>query len=328
VTAVSNPFAAGTMAGFADRAMGSPLRMTVRGGARAARGAWDAVRREFEDAEEAMSRFRDASELTRLNRTTGTGARVVVSGRLRIALAAAHRARRVTGGRFDPRVLRDLDRLGYRGAPVPSTGAEGRPGTSAARSSERSIGRTGRCEFGLDEPVDLGGIGKGLALRWAAAHLERLAVTDYLLEAGGDLVARGRPAGAPRWVVGIEAPDGAREPVGALALDPAGEAVATSSIRINQWTYGDRTVHHLLDPVTGEPAPPGLVAVTLAARDPAWAEVWTKALFLAGPAAIAEEARARGFAAWWIDDRGELSMTAAARQRTVSVAGEAEAASS
>lgn len=328
MTAVSDLLTAGTMAGFADRAMGSPLRLTVRGGARAAAGAWDAVRREFEDAEDALSRFRDTSELTRLNRTARTGARLVVSRRLRVALAAADRARRITAGRFDPRVLLDLDRLGYRGAPVPAGDLGSRVGGSGRRASAPCVRRAGRWELGLDEPVDLGGIGKGLALRWAAAHLERLGVSDYLLEAGGDVIARGRPAGAARWVVGIEHPDGGPEPVAAMALDPAGEAVATSSVRINRWADGDRTVHHLLDPSTGEPAPPGLVAVTLAAPDPAWAEVWTKALFLAGPAAIAGEARRRGFAAWWIDDSGELSMTAAARQRTVWVANEAEAASS
>ena len=31
---------------------------------------------------------------------------------------------------------------------------------------------------------------------------------------------------------------------------------------------------------------------------------------------LAEEARARGLAAWWIDDRGALGMTPAARVRT------------
>jgi thiamine biosynthesis lipoprotein len=62
--------------------------------------------------------------------------------------------------------------------------------------------------------------------------------------------------------------------------------------------------------------------VTVAAPDPAWAEVWSKALFIAGRASIAAEARARGLAAWWFAPDGSLEMTPAARACTIWVAGE------
>ena len=107
--------------------MGSPLRLTVPDVPDGA-DAWQLVVDEFETAEAALSRFRDSSELTRLNRRAGSGLAVMVSSRLRIALVAAERARRVTAGRFDPRVLDDLDRLGYRGAPL---GIEPGPGGHA-----------------------------------------------------------------------------------------------------------------------------------------------------------------------------------------------------
>ena len=45
----------------------------------------------------------------------------------------------------------------------------------------------------VEDRIDLGGIGKGLALRWAAAKLERKGFDTFLLEAGGDLVSRGLP---------------------------------------------------------------------------------------------------------------------------------------
>lgn len=80
---------------------------------------------------------------------------------------------------------------------------------------------------------------------------------------------------------------------------------------------------HLIDPRTSEPGGNGLVAVTVAARDPAWAEVWSKALFLEGHRAIAAAACARGLAAWWIIEGGALEMTRAARVRTAWVAAEA-----
>jgi thiamine biosynthesis lipoprotein len=63
--------------------------------------------------------------------------------------------------------------------------------------------------------------------------------------------------------------------------------------------------------------------VTVAGPDPAWAEVWSKTLFLGGRVAIAAEARSRGLAAWWVAHDGTLEMTAAARSLTTWVAAEA-----
>jgi thiamine biosynthesis lipoprotein len=106
---------------------------------------------------------------------------------------------------------------------------------------------------------------------------------------------------------------------------PEGWAVATSSTRIARRLDDAGTmVHHLIDPRTREPGGGGLVAVTVAFPDPAWAEVWTKDLFLEGPSGIGARARGRGLAAWWVGADGSLSMTPAARQLTVWVRSEVE----
>ncbi len=142
-----------------------------------------------------------------------------------------------------------------------------------------------------------------------------------LLEAGGDLVARGAAPQPGPWLIGIESPL-VDEEIAVVGLDAG--AVCTSSIGVHAWTTADgRAVHHLLDPRTGEPGGAGLVSVTVAATDPAWAEVWSKALFLEGSRGIAPRARALGLAAWWIAEDGAMEMTAAARARTAWVAGEA-----
>jgi thiamine biosynthesis lipoprotein len=298
---------------FEGRAMASPLRLTLGpgGSGPAAEVAWQTVVASFEASEQAMSRFRETSELTAFNRVAGRGVMGRPSGRLRRALSAADRAVRVTGGRFDPRVLVDLDRLGYRGAPLPD--AVDGPG------GRRVVARCGRHELSLSRPVDLGGIGKGLALRWAAAELAASGWHDILLEAGGDLVARGFGPGGDPWLVGIEDPRGGEDLAVIAATDLA---VATSSVRVNRWTVDGRTVHHLIDPRTHEPADGGLLAVTVASVDPAWSEIWAKVLFLDGRAVIGAEARSRGLAAWWVGDDGTLEMTAAARMMTVWTAAE------
>ncbi len=316
---------------FERRVMGSPLRLTLvcrpdDPPALAERG-WRAVSDEFDAADLACSRHRPESELVALNATAGRGQAVRVSARLYEAVATAERAWRRTGGAFDPRIAADLDRLGQPGVVrVPATAA----GDPADRPGRPWLVREPRHRrLVLAEPIDLGGIGKGLALRWAwrrlAAVLAAAGVDDgtrgsrskprALLEAGGDLVASGpAPEGGP-WLVGIEDPEGGEEPLAVLVAEGA---VCTSSVRLGRWRDGaDRVVHHLVDPRTGEPGGEGLLAVTVAGPDPAWAEVWTKACFLAGRSGIEAEALRRRLAAWWIGADGELTMTRAAAEQTV-----------
>jgi thiamine biosynthesis lipoprotein len=323
-----------TLCRFETRAMGSALRLTMPAGLRTGdevapdtdelAAAWAEVVDEFERSEEAMSRFRETSDLTVLNRSAGTGLAVTVDRRLERAVVAADRARRVTAGRFDPRVLDDLDRLGYRGAPLPAREGAGRPSAVAVapdRVTDRIACRVAPGCLRVGRPIDLGGIGKGLALRWTTERLDRRGLGSYLLEAGGDLVARGPGPDADGWRVGIEDPCGGDAPVAVISVGDL--AVTTSSVGVHAWVVDGRPVHHLLDPATGRPGGDGLLAATVASGDPAWAEVWSKSLFLAGRAGIAELARRRGLAAWWISADRELEMTPAARVLTVWVAGEA-----
>ena len=275
------------------------------------------MRSEFDAVDHALSRFRDDSELSALNRRAGYGGVATVSWRLRSAIALMARAARVTDGRFDPTFVGDLERLGEHGADLGSGMSQLPTGPTDATLLERP-----RLVAVPPVPLDTGGIGKGLALRWAAARV-RLRAGDgaILLEAGGDVVAAGRAA--TPWRVGVEDPVAARgshaDPLAVVALERG--AVATSSVSVRRWVAPDgRQVHHLLDPRTREPARTGLLSVTVSDPDPAWAEVWTKALFLAGRTGIRDEARARGLAAWWVDADGALGMTPAARALSIWVA--------
>jgi thiamine biosynthesis lipoprotein len=338
---------------FSARALGSALRLTVHlpeavssvqraVGQAAADTAWAAVQVEFDAVGVALSRFRDDSELTMLNRLAGSGQVVEVSWRTRRALAAIDRAGRMTDGRFDASVLGALERIGEHGArlePALAPGPGLAPGGSVAPGPGLAPGRSeppgpsvapavGRGDAGDRRsrvhappvPVDMGGIGKGLALRWACARaLQSLPDGAGLqLEAGGDVVAGGIPPD-DGWLIGVEDPAAADSDADAplAVVELRSGAVATSSVRVRRWVGPDgRVVHHLIDPRTGEPAQTGLIAVTVAGADPAWAEVWSKALFLAGRTGIAAEARSRDLAAWWITDEGRLGLTPAARMLT------------
>lgn len=289
-----------------------------------------------------MSRFRDDSELTLLNRRLAhraaaaalTAPAWIPSRSLAAALAMADRARRMTGGRFDARVVGDLDRLGAAGVPqVAAGGAQAAAGAAQAPrprpGSRPLVAREGRGPLALLAPADLGGLGKGLALRWARRRAAAaLGDLPFLLDAGGDICSFGVVPGphGDGWSIGIEDPTAPGQVVATVELRPD-ESIATSSVRVGRWAAPDgRAVHHLIDPSTGEPGGAGLRAVTVAWPDPAWAEVWSKALFLEGASGIAMAARRRGLAAWWVNDAGELSMTPAARMQTTWVRSEASSA--
>ncbi|MFI5291828.1 MAG: FAD:protein FMN transferase [Candidatus Limnocylindrales bacterium] len=296
---------------FDGGALGSPLRLQVHDGTRdAADTAWAAVRDEFAAVDTALSRHRQDSELTAINRLAGSGRKLAVGERLYMAIAATDRARRLTDGRFDARVLEDLERLGDHGAPLDAVERR----ADAMMLQRDPVART----VALDRPHDLGGIGKGLGLRWAAALAAAILGprVGFLLEAGGDVIVRGRPIDQPTWSIGIEDPSHDGSPV--AVVDVVSGAICTSSIARRSWRTADgRVAHHLIDPGTGEPGGAGLRAVTVAGADPAWAEAWSKALFLEGRGGIAGLARADGLAAWWIDTDDELGMTPAARIRTL-----------
>lgn len=228
-------------------------------------------------------------------------------------LTLARRAQRQTAGRFDPRTLGALEAIGER-AGVPYAPSAVR----LAAGDARWLQRRGRRRVAVSVPIDSGGLGKGLGLRWAlAVAIREVPEADgVLLDAGGDVVAAGKPLDADTWQVGIEDPGSADAPLAVVAL--RGGALATSSTAVRAWTGPDGSrVHHLIDPITWRPANSGLQAVTVAHADSAWAEIWSKALFIGGARRIGPEARARGMAAWWVEDDGSLHLTPAAAEMTI-----------
>jgi len=264
----------------------------------------------FRRVEAACTRFDPESPLMRANRA---GRRWhAVPRECTDAVAAAAEAYRTTGGLFDPRVLTVLQSYGYgsslsfqdgpvsvssvtirRRPRIRFSGRSWRPGIDDARSAVR-IGPV---------PIDLGGIGKGLAVRWAIDVL-RDAGRAVLVEAGGDCYACGGGLDGDGWAISVENPFGGTDPVAVLALTDL--AVATSSTRLRSWTVDGRPVHHLIDPRTQEAAESRLASVTVVHADPALAEVWSKALFVAGRTRVRAVADRHGLAAMWVDLDGRV----------------------
>jgi thiamine biosynthesis lipoprotein len=261
------------------RAMGTlcALAVTVRTvDGREAEQALAAGRDEVEACEQALSRFRESSDLSRLNAAGGEW--VEVDARLVDALSAALRAREDTAGRYDPTILPALVAAGYDRTfdELDERPARTAAGWRAGAEVELDVDRCcARVEKGA--AVDLGGIGKGFAAGRAlfAMHWAWPGLPGALADLGGDVALAGRtPDGGP-WRVAVADPRGPGETLATLTLDAGG--VATSGRDRRRFGPG-RSLHHLIDPATGAPAVAGPLSVTVVAPDPAEAEAHATAL--------------------------------------------------
>jgi thiamine biosynthesis lipoprotein len=268
--------------------------------AAAAEPARAEVARLFQHWEQALSRFREDSELSRLNALAGRP--VVVSELLLDALAAALAAARATAGLYDPTLLRALERLGYDRSfeklpaqAAPASGAAA-PGGAWRRIQLDRRSRTVTLPAGV--AVDLGGIGKGMAVDAAIERLRAGGLAAAMVNAGGDLRVLGTPPGAGAWPIAIDGPRGT------VVVPLARGALATSGIGRRRWRQGTVERHHLLDPRSGQPAWTGLWSVTAAAATCAQAEVAAKTAFILGPRAGADFLAGKGLAGLLATDSG------------------------
>ena len=297
------------------RSMASDVHLWVVAAGTSARRQLVDARAVVERVAASCTRFDESSDLMRAN-AHGRQFEVVAPECFQ-ALQEALEAHRLTEGLFDPRVLRVLTAYGYdmslpfEGRSVALHGVD--PDRAPRRlrrawkprfDESRNAVRIGR------DPVDLGGIGKGLAVRWAAERLVG-AGRAALVDAGGDVMAIGAGPEGTGWMVAVENPFGGDDPAAVLSLTD--RACATSSTRVRSWTAGGREVHHLVDPRTGASASSGLRSVTVVGADPALSEVWSKSLFIVGKPGIREYADERKLAALWIDADGYVGVSRAMR---------------
>jgi FAD:protein FMN transferase len=124
--------------------------------------------------------------------------------------------------------------------------------------------------------IDFGGFLKGLTVDRAAA----LARGAVIVDAGGDAVLRGAPAGEAGWTVEIEDPRDPTRIVGSMIVRD--QAVATSAANRRCWRRASRVMHHLIDPRTGAPAETDLLQATVVAPTAELADVMAKVAFVLG----------------------------------------------
>lgn len=273
--------------------MGTVLTVTVvaadEGAARVLAEAAIARARHWDDV---LTTWRPDGELARLNARAGSGP-VEVGADLASALRAMLALSTATDGLFDPAVGPLVER--WRGPQPPSSP----PAASAATRIATALTLAGRrATLVAGAALDAGGIGKGIALDAMAALLRRGGARGAFLDFGGSSqLAVGAPdADAPGWRVGIG---------GLAAGSVLGEVVLRdAALSTSRATAGPAPTGPIIDPRSGTPVAEPRIA-TARAADATSAEAWTKALIIAGRAAL-PAATAHGVAAL-VEDRAGVA---------------------
>jgi thiamine biosynthesis lipoprotein len=153
--------------------------------------------------------------------------------------------------------------------------------------------------------LDPSGLVKGWAIDGAAARLAAAGAERFCINAGGDVIARGRPAPDRAWRVGVRHP---------LELDRLAAVLAVEDLAVATSGEYERGAH-IVDPHTGNP-PTGLLSVTVVGPDLATADAYATAAFAMGAEGPAWTATLAGYDAMCItSDHRVLSTPGFARHR-------------
>lgn len=239
------------------RALGTNAHLLVLDGDLPAARA--TVDRLLDGVDRTYSRFRDDSELSRLQAEAGHW--TTVSPLLWQAITTAIAVARDTDGAVDPTVGRAMRVIGYdrdfsmigTGTAVPTT-FEVRlapvPGWRAIglHADERRV----RIPPGVE--LDLGSSGKALAVDLAVRAAAAAAPNGgALVSLGGDLATAGRAPDGGWRILADEDSETPPDAAGEVVAIRAG-ALATSGVTVRRWHGADGVErHHLLDPTTGAP---------------------------------------------------------------------------
>jgi FAD:protein FMN transferase len=271
----------------------------------AARRAVQAEMRSFDDA---VNRFRTDSDLSRFNRAAGVWVRVtpLLLETIGLSLDAAAE----TGGAVDPTVGRPLLALGYDRdldeldgcdpAAVFDERPRPAPGWRCVDVDwERSAARLPR-----GTRIDFGAVAKALCVDRAAARAAAEAGSGVAVSIGGDVAVAGVPPDGG-WLIGVTESTRTPHPDHDCVVSMRSGGVATSGTTARTWRRAGHTLHHIVDPRTGWPAPATWRSVTVAAPSCVTANTASTAAVVWGDDAPFELAQ-RGLAARLVAADGEV----------------------
>jgi thiamine biosynthesis lipoprotein len=265
-------------------AMGTKVEMRIwTDRATAAKAAMDDAEAEIKRIEAMMTTWTDTSEVSKINANAG-GDAVPISQELVEVLQGARAIHDASSGVFDITFyamhgLWKFDQDLVANVPTDAEIAARLPFVNGDLVEVDATKRTARLgKKGM--MINLGGIAKGYAVDRATEVLRKNGFTSVMVQAGGDLLVKGRKGSDP-WKVGIRDPRGKDGDFFALA--PITDAAFSTAGDYERSFIKDGVrYHHIIDPRTGKPAT-ACRSVTIFAPDALTADELDDAVFILGP---------------------------------------------
>ncbi len=235
----------------------------------------------FTVIDNSMSIFNPSSLLSRLNRNETDSLDPYITH----CIATARKVSELSGGLYDITVKPLVEAWGF-----------------AAREQDAEPNLDSLVQFvGYDKisiadgrlvkadprvQLDLNSIAKGYSADLVARLVESYGVKDYLVEIGGEIVAKGRNASDEAWKIGIDKPVEGNFMPGAqtqVVVAVSNKCIATSG-NYRNYRYDDlgRRIVHTINPRTGSSSPGNVLSATVFADDCATADAMGTALMVVG----------------------------------------------
>jgi thiamine biosynthesis lipoprotein len=170
-----------------------------------------------------------------------------------------------TQGAFDCRVGRIVQAWGFSFRHREEPDGAALADLLAAARSNVSISDGHIVKANPATELDFNAIAQGYAVDLMAAMFDSLGITSYLIDLGGEVIARGtKPDGRP-WRVGIERPaaDSVSAPIVETAIPLVDRSVVTSGSYRKYYERDGARYSHTIDPSTGRPVTHTLLSVSV-----------------------------------------------------------------
>lgn len=225
----------------------------------------------FHAVDMSVNLWVDSSVISKVNRNEDVTLDSIFLDNFRIAMETA----RLSDGYFDPTVSPIVAAWGFsykRGDSITPQLIDSLKQLVDYRKIHIENGKV--IKENPDMKLDFNAIAQGYTSDLIAAFLESWGINNYLVDTGGEIMARGSKPNDQPWIVGIEKPaenwDSEQVVQTRIALRDKGLVTSGSTRKYTE--RNGRRYSHCIDPKTGYPVEHNVLSATVLAENSVWAD--------------------------------------------------------
>lgn len=244
-----------------------------------------AVTDELARIDKALSNYRDDSTIELFNAQQTTEV-LPVEPELVSLVEAARKVYTASSGCYDLTIKPLFDLWGFKKDEFSPPTAEALAQTLASIGMNKleTVDATHLRKQIPELRIDISSIGQSYSVDRIAKILEQFGVQNYLVEIGGELLAKGKKPNDDPWRIAVEKPLPDERKLQKIASFDSGAPVAliTSGTYRHFFDSNGKRYSHILDARSGKPVEHNTVSVTIFHENPTIAGAWGTALLCLG----------------------------------------------